>query len=330
MAQPLVSVIIPCYNQAHYLANAIETTLESSYSNLEIIVINDGSKDNILEIMDKYRDNPKIRLHNQENTGLSKARNKGIELARGELLQFLDSDDWLHPHKIEKQVKILGENLDIDLVYCDDYMVYNETELSERYSVNTRCYGPKEQDIFDSLWLQNIFVVHAALVRIEWVKKANGFSPEHSNLADWEFWLRLSAMGCKALFLNERLVYYRQHSASMSRDENDMLNSIYKVRAEIALLFPKRIAYATDFVIRRLFKLHDDTCQYSIPLGEEVKKLNDMYNSQTTYVHKLEQILSETQNYAISLKEKLDGLDSNRYVRLALKVDSGIQRVRGK
>src|SRR5690242_15999832 len=128
----LVSVIIPCYKQAHYLPTAIESLLAQTYDTLEIIVINDGSPDNIGEVMQKYQADPRIRLIEQVNLGLSEARNTGLAAAKGEFLQFLDADDWLHPQKIAHQVAFLEKaEPQTGLVYCNFWPVYNDTEIKE-------------------------------------------------------------------------------------------------------------------------------------------------------------------------------------------------------
>src|SRR5215212_9338337 len=94
----LVSVIIPCYNQAHFLGEAIESVLSQSYKNFEIIVVDDGSSDNTSEVASSYEE---VRLVRQENRGLSAARNAGITHSEGEYLVFLDADDRLLPKALE-------------------------------------------------------------------------------------------------------------------------------------------------------------------------------------------------------------------------------------
>src|SRR3712207_793010 len=101
---PLVSVVIPCYNQAHFLGEAIESVLAQSYPNFEIIVVDDGSPDNTSEVARSY---PEVRLVRQENQGLSGARNAGLACSEGEYVVFLDADDRLLPEALETHLKYL-------------------------------------------------------------------------------------------------------------------------------------------------------------------------------------------------------------------------------
>src|SRR5918993_3371746 len=99
VAGPLVTVVIPCYNQAHFLGEAIESVLSQSYPNFEVVVVDDGSTDDTSEVASRYPQ--KVRLIRQENRGLAGARNTGIGHARGEYLVFLDADDRLLPEALE-------------------------------------------------------------------------------------------------------------------------------------------------------------------------------------------------------------------------------------
>src|SRR5690349_3602213 len=105
---PKVSVIIPTYNRAQFIARAVDSVLEQTYKDFEIIVIDDGSSDNTQEILKAYEG--KIRYVYQQNKGISAARNRGIQEAKGEYIAFLDSDDVWKPEKLSVQVAILDVN----------------------------------------------------------------------------------------------------------------------------------------------------------------------------------------------------------------------------
>lgn len=113
-----VSIIIPVYNASKYLDKCIESLINQSYKKIEIIIIDDGSTDNSLEIIQSYAsENDNIRYYSQNNQGVSSARNKGISLSSGEYIFFIDADDWVEREYIEKMVENVGE--DTDFVYCD-------------------------------------------------------------------------------------------------------------------------------------------------------------------------------------------------------------------
>lgn len=108
MSSPLVSVVIPCYNAVRFVADAIRSGLEQTYPHREVIVIDDGSTDRSAEVLQSY--GSAIRWETGPNRGGCAARNRGLQLAQGELIQFLDSDDWLYPNKLERQVTALTTN----------------------------------------------------------------------------------------------------------------------------------------------------------------------------------------------------------------------------
>lgn len=105
---PLVSIIIPCYNAERYVADAIHTSLEQTYSNREVIVIDDGSTDGSVEVLKSFGSS--IRWETGPNRGACAARNRGLQLAKGERIQFLDADDWLYPQKLERQIECVSSS----------------------------------------------------------------------------------------------------------------------------------------------------------------------------------------------------------------------------
>src|SRR5919112_6190031 len=113
---PLVTVVIPCYNQAHFLGEAIESVLSQSYRNFEIIVVDDGSTDETSEVASRYEE---VRLIRQENRGLSGARNTGIRDSQGEFLVFLDADDKLLPGALEAGLRCFEAHPECEFVFGD-------------------------------------------------------------------------------------------------------------------------------------------------------------------------------------------------------------------
>ena len=120
---PFVSLIIPVYNAEKYLRRCLNSAMQQTYQDMEIIVVNDGSVDTSLEICREYEKmDPRFRIINKENTGVSDSRNRAIAAARGTYLQFMDSDDWLTPDATESLV-YAAEKFDADLVIADFYRV---------------------------------------------------------------------------------------------------------------------------------------------------------------------------------------------------------------
>ena len=115
---PLISVIVPAYNVEKYIKTCLDSLINQTYSNFEIIVINDGSTDQTEEILRSYQANPKFRIYSQKNGGLSAARNRGIKLANGELVCFIDSDDSVKSDYLEKLVTPFIEDANVDITVC--------------------------------------------------------------------------------------------------------------------------------------------------------------------------------------------------------------------
>ena len=127
-ARDRVSVIVPVYNTAHYVDNCLQSILNQTYDNLEIIVVNDGSTDNSAQVLSAYAANPRVKVLTRANGGLSAARNTGIEAATGEWVMFIDSDDAIHPELVAQAIKV-GRQAEADYVRFDYRNVPVERQL---------------------------------------------------------------------------------------------------------------------------------------------------------------------------------------------------------
>lgn len=204
-----VSVVIPCYNQAHFLNDSIESVLAQTYKDVEIIVVNDGSPDNTSEIAKKY---PTVRLIEQKNKGLSGARNAGIKVAKGGWILTLDADDKIHPQFLEKTV---GKN---DIVSCS--LITFGTE-------NKRWKQQYENPTTNEFLRGN--PIHCCSLFKKDVWTMSGGYDENMKLGyeDWEFWIRATKCGFNVSCLNEEyLFFYRQHAVSMLKQARLKHNDI--------------------------------------------------------------------------------------------------------
>ena len=145
MQRALISVIVPVYKVEKYIHKCIESIINQTYDNLEIILIDDGSPDNCPKICDEYalRDN-RIKVIHQENKGLSSARNKGIELAKGEYIGFVDSDDYIEPSMFQDLYNAIVEN-NVDISICNFYVINDKTkEKNVKNSCENKQYNKME------------------------------------------------------------------------------------------------------------------------------------------------------------------------------------------
>ncbi len=137
---PLVSIIVPAFNAKKYIKETIESVLNQTYKNWELIVVDDGSTDETAEIVQSFSDD-KIILIKQDNRGVSSARNRGIDKAGGKYITFLDADDVLPPHSLEVRVKYLEDNKNIDLL--DGKIFLKDSELKDNVKIYTPYYKGK-------------------------------------------------------------------------------------------------------------------------------------------------------------------------------------------
>jgi glycosyltransferase involved in cell wall biosynthesis len=210
---PLVSAIVPTYNRAAIVCDAIDSILKQTYKNIEVIVVDDGSTDSTQQILQKYGD--KILVVSQQNAGPSKARNQGVAAARGELIAFLDSDDLWLSTKIERQVSLLQKVGDsIPACVCNITMRWSD---GERASFQIAGLDP---DLDEGIWLNADEVIatrfllfnQGVMIRRDALRKIGCFDETLRLLEDHELALRLSLEGAWA-FIREPLVIWRETKA---------------------------------------------------------------------------------------------------------------------
>lgn len=253
----LVSIIIPCYNQARFLSDALDSALAQEYDALEIIVVNDGSTDDFDARSAPYQNDARVKIINQENRGLPAARNRGIRESRGEYLKFLDADDWLVPTAIAKQVAAFHANPTLGLVYCDLVRVNARGEQIDDYAVaNARRI--LNGNILPSLIVGGYFTPHTVLVRRTILEQVGLFN-EALNSEDTELWMRIMCEGYAAHFVPEKLAYYRLHGANSSLDPLVMRAAQQRVLDLITTRYPHRVAAALDELIAEQRRVDRDS-----------------------------------------------------------------------
>jgi len=219
---PKVSVIIPTYNRAHLVTLAIESVLSQTYQDFEIIVVDDGSRDNTQAIIESISD-PKIRYLYQANQGPGAARNTGIRAATGQYVAFLDTDDLLLPEKLALQVEALGKQPELGLV-AGGHLFVDEAgkPLAERRP------WLSHPELSLTTWLYTCpITINAALVRREWLARAAGFDPALGGQAeDWDLWLRLAYLGCRMAWTPYIVCTYCLHREQRIRDGQSQKEAI--------------------------------------------------------------------------------------------------------
>lgn len=222
-----VSVIIPTYNHAGFLGEAIDSALVQTHPPIEVIVIDDGSTDNTAEVLAGYAD--RIRGVRQQNRGVAAARNAGVALSSGEFLAFLDADDVWSPEKTERQVRRFEAEPDIGLVHC------GMDEIDATGSLVRRVQDGLEGWVADDMLLFQRSVIlgggSGTMVPRALFDEAGGFDETLSTSADWDFYYRL-ARRYRVGFVEDVLLGYRIHGSNMHSNiaamERDMLRGYVK------------------------------------------------------------------------------------------------------
>ena len=221
MKNPLISIIVPCYNQAHFLNESLQSVLAQTFTNWECIIVNDGSPDNTAEIATLWVSKDKrFKYIEKENGGLSSARNAGIANSIGEYILPLDSDDKIHPSYLEK----------INLVF------YNKPNL-KLVSSRIQFFGAKKTEYvlpvysYKKQLVQNCFVCCSSFRKVDW-ERIQGYDEQMNSFEDWEFWIRLLDDKSEVYIIPELLFFYRKHeqgslSNSFKTDVN-YYNSLYE------------------------------------------------------------------------------------------------------
>lgn len=212
MIEPLVSIIVPCYKQAHFLSEALQSVLEQTYSNWECMIVNDGSPDNTDLIAQQWLEKDKrFQYIYQQNRGLAAARNIGISKIKGEFILPLDADDILHTDYLKLTVPVLQQNQSLAIVSCySRFFVKGITNVVHELKPS----GTNYRD----LMFQN-HLVATSLFRKKCWEEVGGYDESmKKGFEDWEFWLHVTKRGWEFQFVPVFLFYYRKAKKSMLVD----------------------------------------------------------------------------------------------------------------
>lgn len=226
MLKPLVSIIIPLFNREELIAETINSVLDQTYSNWECIIVDDGSIDDSKLIVEKYIErDPRIQFFQRPAAkikGASSCRNYGLEKAKGELIQFLDSDDLMAKNKLEEQVKLYNPE-DLSLITCKWGGFEESSNLTKRFKYKYHSYrnfykGIKLLNTFGDY--NEYFPLHVYLIPEKLIEKAGLWNENLTNNDDAEFFTRVILNASKINFTHETSAYYRYESTNKLSEFN--------------------------------------------------------------------------------------------------------------
>lgn len=237
----LFSIVIPSYNHAKYLDEALSSLISQSYHNWEAIIVNDGSADNTVEVADSWcKKDTRIKLISTANNGLSSARNTGIAFSRGEYISLLDADDKFAPNHLKSMFDVL--NNDCDIVF---------TGYTYFTSSNPSCHKVylNKQLNFEQILNGNIVPPVSVAFRKSFLNLTSGFDTSLKSAEDWDLWIRFYKVGGRLGISEVPTVFYRITNNSMSRQYAVMYESLKQVYIQ-ANTIDHRIS--NDFILNKI------------------------------------------------------------------------------
>jgi len=218
---PLVTIVIPTFNHSEYLIESIDSVLSQTYPNVELIVLDDGSTDNTIDLLKKYGD--RIYWQSHKNMGQANTLNKGWSIAKGEILGYLSADDVLKPDAVKNSIDYLNQHPDVVVCYCD-------FDLIDPNSKIIRKVNAPEYDYKDMLTKLICPPGPGTFFRKSVFKHLGGWNTSLKRFPDYEYWLRVGLLG-KFGHLSENLAAFRVHenSQSFSKVDYDRAEEVVRV-----------------------------------------------------------------------------------------------------
>ena len=246
LEKPLVSVIIPAYNCADWIRGAVDSALRQEVS-LEILVINDCSKDHLDQVMDEYKENPKVRyIHNQVNLGAAGTRNRGIKLAEGEYVAFLDADDLWRKEKLKKQLQIMQET---GCVLC----ATGRELMTPEGRLTGRVFTIKKQVHYRDLLKGNCIACSSVILKTE-VARQFPMHHDKDSHEDYIMWLEILEKYREACAVNEPLLIYRLSNTGKSGSKWQSAAMTFRVYRYMGFGWGKSLLYFGSYVLHGIWK----------------------------------------------------------------------------
>lgn len=205
---PSVSIVLPTYNQAHFLRVSLESIFAQTYQDFELIVVDDGSNDTTPEILDEYASCGRVQIIRQENSGLPRALNRGFDHSAGKYLTWTSSDNELMPTMLAVLVNVLDGNPAVGLAYADRYLMDDDGQDLGLFPLPN----------YDPCLILHVNLVHCCfLYRRTCMERIGGYDPQFIYGEDWEYWTRMS-LHYSMRHVSQPLYRYRLHRQSMTSD----------------------------------------------------------------------------------------------------------------
>ncbi len=315
-----VSVIVPCYNYANYVREAVASVRRQTLPPAELILVDDGSTDGSLDVMRALADEIDgiaVKVLHQDNRGVAAARNRGAEVARSELLLFLDADDLLLPRMIETTTAALAQHPEAAIAYGSAIFHYD--------GMDPTAAGPREGEVAEALdysfdhLLEDNFIFMESLLRREAFEQAEGFDSRMHVAEDWELWIDVCKHGWTAVCVSEPVFVYRLHKGSR---RNVTERTLFEGMAEIQAIHPE------------LYKPERRQWLLVAARGQEVRDAQDavlsrLTNERALVEAELDAGIAEARRVMDQWRRLVQAIESSRVRTVALRLVDAFDR-RGK
>lgn len=235
-ATPRVSIITPTFNRADFICSAVKSVLEQTFGDFELLIVDDGSTDSTVSVLEPYLADTRIRYFYQPNQGQSVARNRGLAEALGELICFLDSDDAWSLTKLEQQVNLMDQHPEVDIIHGDEIDIDEHgLEISRK---NMRRFSGM---IARDLLADNSVSINTVMVRKRCFEEMGGFSETLRVADDYDIWLRFAAR-YRFLYVPTFFGFYRVMSNQISSDKQARFEANERIVLDFVRDFPEALS----------------------------------------------------------------------------------------
>lgn len=313
MEKPLVTVFIPVYNCEDYIAGSLESILNQTYDNLEVLLVDDGSTDNSVDVIKTYKDD-RIRLvSNEKNMGIPYTRNVGLREARGKYMVIMDSDDISVPERVETQVNYLEENPEIDAAGSFYYRVQNNF----RRKIRRKYTKPDAVKIY--LMFFNPLANPSTAVRKSTVEQYNlQYNLDYFVAQDYEFWIQLSKVGNISIIPEFLLEYRTGHESVTKKAKREKLDQrkqlINGIHQDILDHYHIPLSKEEMEVYNEFFSYNYGTVENIPALHRVVEKLRNWNETENDVFDK--KLFSEVMDYAILVGLSNQGMEAWKKIHL--------------
>lgn len=232
---PLVSVVIATYNMGQYISQAIQSVLQQPNIDLEVIVVDDGSTDSTPETLQQFNQDSRVRIIHQTNQGQPKAKNAGVQAARGRYIAFCDADDYWLPNKLAVQLPLFDRNHKTGIVYSPVVLLYPDGAKKEQSKD-----GFFRGNVLDKMFLRNIVPFGTSVVRRECFEQEGRFDESIPMGIDWDLWLRFS-VHWEFDFVTEPTYVYRIWDGQMSKNWRGRYDCAFRIMDKFVERYPNEL-----------------------------------------------------------------------------------------